>query len=94
MRVAVLAVLAHVRPPSDSSPRDPEEMIMADSRTPEDVSPQTDPDIEAEAPLNRAERRAKGKGAKTPMPQGKRAITGHQNRGGGPRQWSNRRGGG
>lgn len=65
---------------------------MPDSRTPENPSPETDSDDEA--PLNRAERRAKGKGKRAPLPQGKGPVFHDQNRGGGPRQWSNRRGGG
>jgi hypothetical protein len=67
---------------------------MPDSLSPEDASPETDPD--AELPPNRAARRAKarGKGVKAPLPQGKGPVIRDQNRGGGPRQWSNRRGGG
>ncbi len=46
-------------------------------------------------PANRAERRARGKGAKgQPAARGKGGITGSKNLSSGPRMWTNRRGGG
>jgi hypothetical protein len=72
----------------------PEEIDMPDSRTPDTASTENGAPEAADAPLNRAERRAHAKGRKPVESKSKAHITGHQRLGGGPRQWTNRRGGG
>jgi len=58
-----------------------------------DAEPQPEPEAESEAPLNRAERRGRKKGAGS-QPAGHGKVAGRSGPVQGPRMWTNRRGGG
>lgn len=74
---------------------------VADDRTPEesptpasDAVPAVDSPADEAVPLNRAERRRRGKGGAPQPPYGKGKVTGSKGPAPAPRLWANRRGGG